>query len=179
MQSTVKLIILSLAMLIALAMSPAKSGEIATANQLGTIAIIDVPKPTELHLIQLAGLAGRGSALIHVAGDPTCHRLPVRFVAGGFWGTEARITGAPVQLIVKDARAVRLLLQGSELVSDAFDLSAGARMTDADIHIARGLPREVGFVVNPGATGWAEIFGARTREVSCSRLLAAYPLAAR
>lgn len=125
-----------------------------------------IPEPHEASLLQLHGCAGAGTALIRI--DDECATLPVRFVAGDFGGDDTTIglTG-PIRLRVLDPALVRALHQGRDLVGVGHAPRTGASDDAPAIVIEAGLPAGTGFVVNPGRSLLADLFGTQPHPVPC------------
>ncbi len=133
----------------------------------GAFGFLIVPRPREVTLLQLRGIAGSGRAVLRTDAPGICLTFPVRFVAGDLSGDQ--ISGhlsEPIHLVIKSRRAARALAHGSDVVSDSFDVST--RMTPhTDILMQSGLEESFGFVINPGRNILGDIFGVRTHRVSC------------
>ena len=80
----IKLTLTISAILIALTLVPSNA---APAPERG-VAVITVPRPVSANLMQLAGVVGRGTAIIQHPDHGTCHQMQERFEAGGFWGLD-------------------------------------------------------------------------------------------
>lgn len=133
----------------------------AIAEEPRDIAIITVATPREANLLQLRGLAGRGTALLRQNGQ--CHKLPIRFVAGDFAGQRVDVGRAtPIQMVITAPQVVAQLLAGRDLVSDM--------VQPGDITRVSGLPEDTGFVINPGRTLLSDILRARPRTFPCAQL---------
>ena len=87
--------------------------------------------------------------------------LPIRLVAGDFGGDDISIQGtSPIRLILRSARVADALADGDDVVSDMYRVSSRQDDDDADIIIQSGLSESHGFVLNPGGSVVADVFGA-------------------
>lgn len=146
----------------------------AMASEQGSVALITIPDPQEASLLQLRGYAGAGTALLRIEGQ--CHSMPVRFVAGDFGGSRVSATqSGPIRLRITLASAVRALFDGHDLVSQDHGVIVGTAGQTADIVIESGLSAETGFVINPGESVWADLFGVKPMPVPCSNIAFALP----
>lgn len=127
------------------------------AQEAGTHrAVITIPNPKSANLLRLRGFGGRGAA--HIRIGQTCHRLPVRLVAGDFSGESVHISrSAPIVVEISDPQTVEALLAGADIVSDEAE----------GIEVLSGLSGEAGFVINPGRNVTADIFGVQATATSC------------
>lgn len=137
------------------------------------VAVINIPKPRERHLMHLAGMVGRGTILLQMPETQKCHKMDVRLIAGGFWGYGVSPQSKPVRMLVTDPQVIRDLTQGREVISDEVPVSLHATPR-AGIRVLEGLPEHTGFVLNPGRGLAAEMFGPHLRAVPCRDLTAAY-----
>ncbi|POF34581.1 hypothetical protein CLV41_1011037 [Roseibium marinum] len=153
-----------------------QSGQQIPAGALG-IAQIDAPRVATL--LQLRGMTGHGTVTLRgaILGDATlrgegeedCLSLPVRFVAGDFGGENISVQAAePIRLIIRTQRVARTLAEGGDVVSDMYRIATLPDDPDADIVIESGLGASHGFVLNPGSSVAADIFGASVRHVTCT-----------
>ncbi|MEM6466701.1 MAG: hypothetical protein AAF679_09380 [Pseudomonadota bacterium] len=137
-------------------------------------AVITIPTPRSANLLQLRGMGGRGIAL--VALGTTCHRLPVRLVAGDFEGQQTNMRdGEPVVLEIRDAALVQALLNGADIVSDGASVSGDPTDAGADILLVSGLNEGTGFVINPGRNLVSDVLGMRVTDISCEAFDRAVP----
>lgn len=114
-----------------------------------------------------------GSGVVILRSDESrdCLTLPIRLVAGDFGGDgiSAHATG-PIRLIIRTARVANALAGGDDVVSDNYRISSAKDDPDADIIIQGGLSESHGFVLNPGSSVVADIFGTTTSRTACSEL---------
>lgn len=128
--------------------------------------IVLVENLREASLLQLRGFAGKGIALLRNETGVFCIKVPLRFVAGDFGGASinTRRTG-PVRLVIYSEKIARRLANGQDVVSDMFSVRSGPPM--ADIDIQSGISEEAGFVLNPGHTFLADLFGTNVHREGC------------
>lgn len=132
----------------------------------GAFGVVIVEEAREASLLQLRGIAGSGFALLRVPGGNDCLRLPLRFVAGDFGGDSVAATQAKtIRLTLNDAGIVQALIAGHDIVSDQYRV--GTSQND-QITIQEGLTEGHGFVLNPGKSLLADVFGADVDHVECS-----------
>ena len=133
------------------------------------VAWIDAPRVATL--LQLRGVTGRGIVILKSDDSHDCLTVPIRFVAGDFGGEgiSANATG-PIRLTLRSRRVARALAAGDDVVSDMYRISTLLDDTEADIIIQSGLSESHGFVLNPGSSILADIFGAATSRTACSEL---------
>lgn len=173
MWNEIKLTMTITAILLALLLLPAR------AEPPSGFAIIDIPHPVNGSLPQLAGIAGRGTALIKVPGDDTCRAMRVRFIAGGFWGLDPSAEVEAIQLVVQSDAAIKRLMRGREIISEDYSVDMASLNAAADVSVLRGVPDGSGFIINPGTTTFADVFGPRVRRISCRNVDRAYARLAR
>ncbi|WP_424973132.1 hypothetical protein [Dinoroseobacter sp. S76] len=129
-------------------------------------ALVTIPTPRAANLLQLRGIGGHGSALFRVEG--ACYSMPVRLVAGDFEGRQANMRAQdPIVLELRDPRLVQALLNGRDIVSAELSVSADPRDQGASILLLSGIAEGTGFVINPGRSLVADIFGARVSDMPC------------
>lgn len=142
----------------------------AFLQQLPTDAkgIVFVENLREASLLQLRGAAGKGLAMLRDETGAFCIKVPLRFIAGDFGGTsiQTRRTG-PVLLVIYSEEIAHRLKNGQDVVSDMFSIHGGRHRTDIDINIHSGLSEQAGFVLNPGHTILADLFGATVDMDDC------------
>lgn len=137
-------------------------------------AVVTIPAPRSANLLQLRGIGGRGTALIRI--DGACHKMPVRLVAGDFAGRQPGLrSNGPIVLHIRNPEFAGALLNGADIVSDEKDVTDDPEETSADILILSGLTAETGFVINPGRSLLADIFGATVSQIPCDQTGAAKP----
>lgn len=145
----------------ALAGSPALTTSLGHAIPPDAGGVVVVENIRQASLLQLNGMAGTGEAVLRTS-DGGCVRMAMRFAAGNFEGRGIGVRdGAPVVMVLSDGVA-RDLLRGREVVSDG--LTTGPQ---ADVEILSGLTPDFGFVLNPGRSVWAEIFGPGREPIDC------------
>ncbi len=133
----------------------------------GTFGVLTVDRPREVTLLHLRGIGGYGEVILRSDEAGTCLILPIRFVAGDFGG--ASISGhvsTPIQLIINSKRVAETLQRGQDVVSDTHRVS-GDSDPEAEIVLQSGLDESFGFVINPGSNILSDIFGVKTKSVSC------------
>ncbi|AXI48992.1 hypothetical protein C1J03_19300 [Sulfitobacter sp. SK012] len=137
----------------------------------GAFGVVQIQSPRVAHLLQLRGVMGRGTALIRSDDSHDCISLRLRFVAGDFGGDSVSTQAAlPIRLILQSARVADALARGKDILSDMYVISSQTGDTNADIIIESGLSESHGFVLNPGASVVADVFGSKTRRLNCSEL---------
>lgn len=147
-----------------------EAGQHIPAGALG-VAYIDAPRVATL--LQLRGVAGRGTAVLKSDDSHDCLTVPIRFVAGDFGGEGISTNEThPIRLILRSPRVAGALAAGDDVVSDMYRISAQLNDPEADIIIQTGLSESHGFVLNPGNSIVADIFGAMTSRIACSELRA-------
>ena len=135
----------------------------APASDTAPSVAITIPDPREASLLQLHGYSGAGTALIRIDGQ--CYSMPVRFVAGDFGGQSVTVDrGGPIGLRIVEPDLVRVLHEGRDLVREG---SAEDGDAAAGIIVETGLPTGTGFVINPGSSVLADVFGARPSPARC------------
>lgn len=134
-----------------------------------SLALITIPNPKEVSLFQLHGYSGAGTISLRI--DDQCHSMAVRLIAGDFEGRLIGIAeGEPILLLTTRPEIVQALYDGQDLVSEDFEVLAGMDGETADIVIVAGLSAETGFLLNPGRSVLADIFGARSTPIPCLTL---------
>ena len=137
----------------------------------GAYGVVQVQTPRVASLLQLRGVMGHGIAVIRSDDNQDCQSLQLRFVAGDFGGDGVSTQVAqPIRLILQSARVSKALARGEDVVSDMYAISSQMKDTDTDIIIESGLSENHGFVLNPGASIVADVFGSTTRRLSCSEM---------
>lgn len=145
-----------------------EAGQIIPA---GAFGIVQIDTPRAATLLHLRGVMGRGIATIRSADNQDCLSLPIRFVAGDFGGDSISThTRKPIRLILQTAAVAKALARGEDVVSDMYRTSSQITDSNADIVIERGLSDGYGFVLNPGASVVADVFGAKASRTTCSKL---------
>ncbi|MGB8622183.1 MAG: hypothetical protein WCD16_05135 [Paracoccaceae bacterium] len=131
------------------------------------VAFIDAPRVATL--LQLRGVTGSGTVILKSDGSHDCLTFPIRFVAGDFGGEGISSNEThPIRLILRSPRVAGALAAGDDVVSDMYRISAQLDDPEADIIIQTGLSESHGFVLNPGSSIVADIFGAATSRIACS-----------
>lgn len=152
-----------------LAAAGAARTETAGRERASDVAFISVPEPRVATLLQLRGMAGRGVAVYRL--DGRCEAMAVRLVAGDFAGLDEAGGGVrPITLRIARTELVRALADGQDLVSDMITTSADPADTGVDVTVLGGLAVGTGFVINPGSSFLADMFGAPVEAVPCSRI---------
>ena len=148
--------------------APALAGPPALTTSLGHSipadagGVVVVENVRRASLLQLNGMTGTGEAVLRTS-QGGCIRMPLRFAAGNFEGRGIGIRGvAPVVMALSDEVA-RDLLRGREVVSDGLTTTG----PQADVRILSGLTPSYGFVLNPGLSIWAEVFGPGRDPIDC------------
>ena len=137
----------------------------------GAYGVAQIDAPRVATLLQLRGVTGSGIVILKSNIDHDCVTVPIRFVAGDFGG-EGISAGAtsPIRLILQSPRVASALAAGDDVVSDMYRISTLPDDPEADIIILTGLSESHGFVLNPGNSIFADIFGAATNRIACSEL---------
>jgi hypothetical protein len=147
-----------------------EAGQHIPAGAFG-VAYIDAPRVATL--LQLRGLTGSGTVILKSDDSHDCLTIPIRFVAGDFGGEGISTNETdPIRLILRSPRVAGALAAGDDVVSDMYRISAQLDDPEADIIIQTGLSESHGFVLNPGSSIVADIFGAATSRVACSEIRA-------
>jgi len=145
-----------------------ESGQQIPAGAYG-VAYIDAPRVATL--LQLRGVTGGGTVILKSDDSHDCLTVPIRFVAGDFGGEGISANEThPIRLILRSPRVAGALAAGDDVVSDMYRISVQLDDTEADIIIQTGLSASHGFVLNPGSSVVADIFGATTSRTACSEL---------
>lgn len=135
----------------------------------GAFGIAQIENPRVATLLQLRGLTGRGIVILRSGENQDCVTLPIRFVAGDFGGDSISVHAtSPIRLIIQTARVANALTNGHDVVSDMYRISSLRDDPTADIIIQSGLSESHGFVLNPGSSVIADIFGATASPAACS-----------
>ncbi|SNT39525.1 hypothetical protein SAMN04488078_11361, partial [Antarctobacter heliothermus] len=116
-----------------------------------------------------------GSGIVNLKSDDRhdCLTVPIRFVAGDFGGEGISSSATkPIGLFIQSPRVASALAGGDDVVSDMYRISTQPDDPEADIIIQSGLSESHGFVLNPGSSILADIFGAATSRTACSELQA-------
>jgi hypothetical protein len=143
-----------------------EAGQRIPAEAYGVV-LIDAPR--EAKLLQLRGVMGHGTASLRTDDSHDCLTVPIRFVAGDFGGEGISANATkPIRLILRSPRVARALAGGEDVVSDMYRISSLKDDPDADIIIQSGLSESHGFVLNPGSSIVADIFGAAASRTACS-----------
>lgn len=147
--------------------SPSEAGLTWPDEALG---VIHINRPREVTLLQLRGLAGSGTALLRL--NDSCVSVPLRFVAGDFGGDHISARRAPpIRIAIQSQEALEMLLQGDDIVSGDYAITSAASdgkdRADADLVLLDGLSVDHGFVINPGRSIIADIFGFQGLYVPC------------
>jgi hypothetical protein len=137
----------------------------------GAFGVVQINTPRVATLLQLRGVLGRGTVVLKSGETRDCLTLPIRFVAGDFGGDGISAQAAkPIRLIIRSARVANALAAGDDVVSDMYRISSVKDDTKADIIIQGGLSESHGFVLNPGNSIAADVFGATAKRTACSEL---------
>lgn len=135
----------------------------------GAIGIAQIDAPRVATLLQLRGVMGRGTVILRSDESHDCLTLPIRFVAGDFGGDGiSSHATSPIRLIIQATRVANALTEGDDVVSDMYRISNLEDDPDADIIIQSGLSESHGFVLNPGSSVAADIFGTTVSHTACS-----------
>ena len=156
------------------AISPTSIAVQTEAGQLipaGAYGVVQIQTPRVANLLQLRGVMGRGTAIMRSDEGHGCLSQGLRFVAGDFGGESVSTHAAePIRLILQSKRVSLALASGEDVVSDMYVISSQVGETDADIIIESGLSESLGFVLNPGTSVFADVFGSKTSRLSCSEM---------
>ncbi|WP_209000917.1 hypothetical protein [Stappia sp. BW2] len=137
----------------------------------GAYGIVQIQTPRVANLLQLRGVIGRGTAILRSDDNQDCQSMQLRFVAGDFGGDSVSThTAQPIRLILQSERVSKALARGEDVVSDIYVISSQINDPDADIIIEGGLSENHGFVLNPGTSIVADVFGAATSRLTCSEM---------
>jgi hypothetical protein len=137
----------------------------------GAYGVVQIDAPRVATLLQLRGVMGRGTVIMRSDDNHDCLSLPIRFIAGDFGGGNISAhTTKPIRLIIKTAGVSNALALGEDIVSDMYRISSQMNDSNADIIIASGLSDSHGFVLNPGTSVVADIFGTKASRTNCSEL---------
>ena len=137
----------------------------------GAYGVAQIDAPRVATLLQLRGVMGTGIAILRSDDSHDCLTVPIRFVAGDFGGDGISANATkPIRLILRSRRVARALAAGEDVVSDMYRISSLTDDTDADVIIQSGLSESHGFVLNPGSSIVADIFGAAVSRHACSEL---------
>ncbi len=137
----------------------------------GAYGVVQIQTPRVANLLQLRGVMGRGIAIIRSNDSHDCQSLQLRFVAGDFGGDSVSTHAAkPIRLVLRSARVSNALARGEDVVSDMYVISSQLNDFDADIIIESGLSESHGFVLNPGTSVVADVFGSTTSRLNCSEM---------
>ena len=137
----------------------------------GAFGVVQIDAPRVATLLQLRGVMGRGTAILKSGKYRDCLTLPIRFVAGDFGGDGISAHAAkPIRLIIRSARVAKALADGEDVVSDMYRISSLKDDPKADLIIQGGLSESHGFVLNPGNSVVADIFGVTAGHTACSEL---------
>lgn len=141
--------------------------EIGQQIPAGAFGIVEIKRPREATLLNLRGMAGRGDVVLRGNESGTCVTFQLRLVAGDFGGDNisSHITG-PILLVLHSKGVAGALASGDDVVSDMYRVSTDDS-AGIDISIKTGLSAEHGFVLNPGRSIIADIFGADMRQIAC------------
>lgn len=145
-----------------------KAGPIIPA---GAYGVVQIEAPRTATLLHLRGVVGSGIAILRSDDSYDCLSLPIRFVAGDFGGDGiSAYATKSIRLILRTKAVAKALARGEDVVSDMYRTSSQINDSNADIVIERGLSDGYGFVLNPGSSIFADVFGAKTNQTSCSKL---------
>ena len=137
----------------------------------GAYGVVQVDTPRVATLLQLRGVMGRGTAIMRSEDNQECLSLPIRFIAGDFGGDNISAhTTKSIRLIIQTAAVSKALARGDDIVSDMYRISSQMNDSSADIIIESGLSDSHGFVLNPGTSVVADIFGTTANRTNCSEL---------
>lgn len=135
----------------------------------GAYGVVTIQTPRVANLLQLRGIMGRGTAILRRGDSQGCQTLRLRFIAGDFGGHSVSTQAAqPIRLILRSERVSSALARGEDIVSDMYVISSQMNGSNADILIESGLSESHGFVLNPGTSVVADVFGATTSRLNCS-----------
>lgn len=137
----------------------------------GAYGIVWINTPRTATLLQLRGVAGRGTVILRSNNHRDCLSFPIRLVAGDFGGDGiSAYTAKPIHLIIRTEQVANALRGGQDVVSDMYRISNQQNAANADIVIQSGLSDSHGFVLNPGSSVLADVFGANVNHTACSEL---------
>lgn len=137
----------------------------------GAFGVIQIDAPRVATLLQLRGITGRGTVILRSDAGEDCLTLPIRFVAGDFGGESISSHAASsIILTIQTERVANALASGDDVVSDMYRISSLTDDPNADIIIQSGLSESHGFVLNPGSSVVADIFGTTASRTACSAL---------
>lgn len=157
-------------------MSAAVQTEAGQQIPAGAYGIARIDTPRVATLLQLRGVMGSGIVIIKSDDSHDCLTVPIRFVAGDFGGEGISANATrQIHLILRSPRAAKALAAGDDVVSDMYRISTQLDDPEADIIIQSGLSESHGFVLNPGSSIVADIFGAVASRTECSELQAQDP----
>ena len=154
----------------AMALTPLDQAVSATPEHPLAVGHVSVPAPRQGTLMHLRGMVGKGVAVMRLSGDRGCARLGLRMVAGDFGGMTEESWGDPVRLEIRSSSIVTQLIRGIEVISDEIRVSSDPADPLAEIVIHSGIRADTGFVLNPGTSPLANIFGLPGRPVPCETL---------
>lgn len=169
--SKISTLIAAIGLMVAILVVPTGTTDADTAesSDQSSLALITIPNPKEASLFQLHGYSGTGTARFRIDGQ--CHCMAIRLIAGDFGGRKVGINhSGPIRIWIKRSEIVQALYEGQDLVSQDFLVLAKLDGETADIVIEAGLSAETGFVINPGRSVLADLFGARRTPIPCSTL---------
>lgn len=136
----------------------------------GAFGIVEVDSPRVATLLKLRGVTGRGTITMRSDTSRDCLTLPIRFIAGDFGGdTITTHRSVPIRMTLQSAKISNALARGEDIVSDMYQVSTQAGDATADIIIDAGLSDSHGFVLNPGASVFADVFGAQITHTACAQ----------
>lgn len=143
-----------------------ETGQIIPA---GAFGIVQIDAPRVATLLHLRGVMGRGTAITRSGDSRDCLSQPIRFVAGDFGGKNISTHAVkPIRLILQSAGVAQALARGEDVVSDMYHISSQRNDLNADIIIESGLSDSHGFVLNPGTSVVADIFGTTADRTGCT-----------
>ena len=145
-----------------------KAGKFVQEFPHNIFGMVEIERVRETNLLHLRGIAGRGETTLKSIDEQGCVAIPIRFIAGDFKGrnVSAHISGS-IRIAILSQKIARTLTDGQDIVSEKYRVSSDPNDTDADILILGGLSADTGFVLNPGRTFFADIFGVRVKKISC------------
>ena len=137
----------------------------------GAYGVAQIDAPRVATLLQLRGVMGTGIVILRSDDSHDCLTVPIRFVAGDFGGEGISANATkPIRLILRSRRVARALAAGEDVVSDMYRIGSLKDDPDADIIIQSGLSEGHGFVLNPGSSILADVFGAAVSRTACSAI---------
>ena len=152
-------------------MSAAVQTEAGQRIPAGAYGVAEIDAPRVATLLQLRGVMGTGIVVLRSNDSHDCLTVPIRFVAGDFGGEGISANATkPIRLILRSQRVAIALAAGDDVVSDMYRIGSRKDDPDADIVIQSGLSESHGFVLNPGNSIIADIFGAAVIRTACSAL---------